>query len=158
VRTPGNSRILRIIGRDLESRGIKAFVILRDSRRYIVQAGYQTPPAPTPMELEYSLKDIEELERQARELRQETIQPSDIFTLAQALRAVGAYIDKKHGTLTRISNNDGGETAFTIEYEDRDGRRVKEEYKGASLYDMCVSMYKQRGKAIGPGAVFARRR
>ena len=48
------SEILRVIGQDLEIRGIKAFDIRDEGDRFFVQCGYQDPPAATPVTLYYS--------------------------------------------------------------------------------------------------------
>ena len=45
------SKALRAIGQDLEARGIKTFVIRCEADLYVVEAGYQSPPAPTPVTL-----------------------------------------------------------------------------------------------------------
>jgi hypothetical protein len=45
------SKALRAIGQDLEMRGIKTFVIRCEADLYVVEAGYQSPPAPTPVTL-----------------------------------------------------------------------------------------------------------
>ena len=58
------SEALRTIGYDLEMRGIKAFVIRCEADLYLVEAGYQSPPAPTPVILHYTLDHIEQLDRE----------------------------------------------------------------------------------------------
>src|SRR5215510_1262877 len=42
------SEALRAIGQDLEARGIKTFVIRPEADFYVFEAGYQSPPAPSP--------------------------------------------------------------------------------------------------------------
>ena len=61
------SEALRTIGQDLELRGIKTFLVRCEAELYVVEAGYQSPPAPTPVTLHYTLDDIEQLDRKARE-------------------------------------------------------------------------------------------
>jgi hypothetical protein len=160
VRAVRNSSILRTIGQDLESRDIKAFIISRVGNRFSVNGSYQTPPATTPINLEYSFSEIDELNSERGHKREESTPRADFFSLAQTLRAIGAYIDKKGGRLTAVSNNhhSGGEASFTIEYESADGKQIVEERNGAAIYDMCVTMYKLRGKANDPGALFRRAR
>ncbi|HEU4345694.1 MAG TPA: hypothetical protein VFU31_29445, partial [Candidatus Binatia bacterium] len=62
---PGFSYVvaLRCIGQDLESRTLKTFDLTVDGDKCVVQCGYQTPPAPTPVTLHYTTDDIEELDR-----------------------------------------------------------------------------------------------
>ncbi|MGH7824934.1 MAG: hypothetical protein ACREQ7_07125 [Candidatus Binatia bacterium] len=160
VRPVKNSSILRTIGQDLESRDIKAFVITREVDRLVVKGSYQNPPSPTPINLDYSLGEIDELDLQRGEKREEIPPSGDFFTLAQTLRAIGGYIDKKGGRLLRISNNDSarGEFFFRIEYESAEGSRIIDDRDGSAIYDICVSMYKLRGKARRAGAVFGRGR
>src|SRR5690349_4673394 len=59
--------VLRSIGEDLELRGIKTFIIRCEDDFFIVDGGYQSPPAATPVSLYYSTTDISELERKVRE-------------------------------------------------------------------------------------------
>ena len=143
------SEILRVIGQDLEIRGIKAFDIRDEGERVFVQCGYQAPPAATPVTLYYSARDIEELKPQGEEKRGQPIKPADFFTLSQTLRAIGGYVDQKKARLIRLSNNDctGGDAVFRIEYETREGERLVEDRSGSALYDLCVNMYKRRGKS-----------
>jgi hypothetical protein len=155
-----NSKILRIIGQDLESRDIKAFIISREGNRFDVQGSYQKPPTETPISLEYGFREIDELDLERGQKREELHPSTDFFTIAQTLRAIGGYVDKKGGRLLRLSNNDQnvGETSYTIEYESADGSHVVEARNGSAIYDMCVTMYKLRGKAREPGALFRRGR
>ena len=89
------SEILRVIGQDLEIRGIKAFDIRDEGERVFVQCGYQAPPAATPVTLCYSARDIEELKPQGAEKRGQSSKPEDFFTISQTLRAIGGYVDQK---------------------------------------------------------------
>jgi len=78
-------------------------------------------------------------------------QPSkqgDFFTLSQTLRAIGGYVDQKKARLIRLSNNDcpGADVVFCIEYETRERERVVDDRSGSAIYDLCVNMYKRRGK------------
>lgn len=160
MRAVNNANILRTIGQDLQSRDIKAFVISREGDRVSVQASYQSPPSPTPITLEYSSKEIHELDGERGQKREDIPPAGDFFTLAQTLRAIGGYIDKKGGRFFRISNNEfnGGEACFKIEYETAEGTRVVDDRIGAAVYDICVSMYKLRGRARTTNVVFGRGR
>jgi hypothetical protein len=160
VRAVNNASILRTIGQDLQSRDIKAFIITREGDRVSVQGSYQSPPSPTPINLEYSSKEIDELDGERGQNREEAPPSGDFFTLAQTLRAIGGYIDKKGGRFFRISNNEcsGGEGFFRIEYETAGGSRVVDDRAGGAVYDICVSMYKLRGRAKAANVVFGRGR
>lgn len=160
MRAVNNANILRTIGQDLQSRDIKAFIISREGDWVSVQGSYQSPPSPTPINLEYSSKEIDELDGERGQKREEIAPSGDFFTLAQTLRAIGGYIDKKGGRFFRISNNEfrGGEAFFKIEYETAEGNRVVDDRVGAAVYDICVSMYKLRGRATPANVVFGRAR
>jgi hypothetical protein len=142
------SEILRVIGQDLEIRGIKAFDIRDEGERVFVQCGYQAPPAATPLTLYYTPRDIEELKPQGAEKRGQSSTSGDFFTLSQTLRAIGGYVDQKKARLIRLSNNDcpGADAVFRIEYETRERERIVEDRSGSAIYDLCVNMYKRRGK------------
>jgi hypothetical protein len=142
------SEILRVIGQDLEIRGIKAFDIRDQGERIFVQCGYQDPPAATPVTLYYTLRDIEELKPQGVEKRGQPSEQGDFFTLSHTLRAIGGYVDQKKARLLRLSNNDcaGADSGFRIEYQTREGERLVDDRSGAAIYDLCVNMYKRRGK------------
>jgi hypothetical protein len=143
------SEILRVIGQDLEIRGIKAFDIRDEGERVFVQCGYQDPPAATPVTLYYTPTDIEELEPQGVEKRGQLSKQEDFFTLSQILRAIGGYVDQKKARLIRLSNNDcpGADVVFRIEYETREREQVVDDRSGSAIYDLCVNMYKRRGKS-----------
>lgn len=145
---PSYSEILRVIGQDLETRDIKAFDIRDDGKRILVRCGYQAPPAETPVTLYYSAKEIEELKPESTEKRGHSSKPEDFFTLSQTLRAIGGYVDQKKARFLRLSNNDcpNADVVFRIEYETRERERVVEDRSGSAIYDLCVTMYKRRGK------------
>jgi hypothetical protein len=142
------SEILRVIGEDLEIRGIKALDIEDQGERILVRCGYQVPPAETPVSLYYTLGDIEELRRGGEEKRGRVAEQKDFFTLSQTLRAIGGHVDQKKARSVRLSNNGfyGADVVFRIEYETRDGERTVADLSGAAIYDLCVTMYKRRGK------------
>lgn len=142
------SEILRVIGQDLEIRGLKAFDIRDEGDRICVQCGYQVPPAATPVTLCYTPRDIEELKPQGAEKRGQSSKPEDFFTISQTLRAIGGYVDQKKARFLRLSNNDcpGADVVFRIEYETRERERLVEDRSGSGIYDLCVNMYKRRRK------------
>ena len=145
------SQILRAIGQDLETRDLTVFEIEKHGERYIVQCGYQFPPAPTPITLEYSLNDIKELDLSGQLTRSDALQTLDFSTLAQSLRTIGGYLDNRKASLVRISNNHlpGTEPAFRIEYKTAEGELLVDDRSAAAIYDIGVYMYKQRRKVNG---------
>jgi hypothetical protein len=143
-----NSEVLRVIGQDLEIRGIKAFDIRAEGDKILVQCGYQMPPAATPVTLSYTPRDLREMRPQGEEKRGQALERRDFFTLSQTLRAIGGFVDEQKARLIRLSNNDftGADVVFRIEYETRAGERLIDNRSGSAIYDLCVNMYKRRGK------------
>jgi hypothetical protein len=145
------SDALRAIGQDLEARGIKTFVIRREADLYVVEAGYQSPPAPTALILHYTLDDLEQLDHEKRERRGEGDYHSnvkDFLTLSQILRVIGVYVGRQEARLLSVSNTASTTTmpVLTIEYETVQGERAVDVRTGSAIYDMCVSIYKLRGR------------
>ena len=156
---PGLSyaKALRCIGQDLELRGLKTFDLSTDGSKYIVECGYQTPPAPTPVILHYTAEDIEQLDRAGAEKRGQSAVSREFLTLSQIFRTIGGFLDKNDSLLRRLSNNHASERGFRIEYGTSDGEQVIDDRPGSAIYDMCVSMYKQRGKLTGAARGVGRR-
>jgi hypothetical protein len=142
---------LRSIGQDLERRGLKTFDICFEGGEFIALCGYQAPPAATPVELKYRPSDIEELDQQGSENRGKAAPPKDFLNQPQIFRTIGGFLDRNEAQLVRLANNDprAKDSTFVVEYTSRDGEHVVDDHAGAAIYDMCVSMYKQRGKLTG---------
>jgi hypothetical protein len=151
---------LRCIGQDLERRGLKAFDIRFEGDEFVAQCGYQAPPAPTPVNIQYTFKDIQDLDSAGEARHGELSSGKEFFSQSQIFRAVGGYLDKSGARLVRLTNNHGAgrEQNFRVEYITRDGERMVDDRPGSALYDMCVMMYKQRGKMTGTGGRFSRPR
>lgn len=151
------SNALRCIGQDLDLRGLRTLDITINGMDYVVRCGYQAPPAEMPVTLHYTSADLEELDRSWREKRGRSSSPKEFVSLVQILRAIGGYLDKGGARLIRIANNQtsGSDPVYTVEYETSDGESVVDDREGAAIYDMCVSMYKQRGRS-NQRASFAR--
>jgi hypothetical protein len=149
---------LRCIGQDLEKRGVKSFDIRLEGTSYVAQCGYQDPPSPTPVTIEYTFNDLQDLDRSGEGKRGKSPTSKEFLNQVQIFRTIGNYIDKNEALLIRITNNDvtGKDSLFKVEYLTRDGERVVDDRAGAAIYDMCVTMYKQRGKMTGTEGALAR--
>jgi hypothetical protein len=145
--------ILRCIGQDLERRGLKAFDIRFDGNAYVAECGYQEPPAPAPVSINYSLDDIDELDRSGENRRGTSLPASEFINQVQIFRTIGSFLDKNELRLIRVTNNDAAQkgSLLVVEYVNKDGERVVDDRAGSAIYDMCVQMYKQRGKLTGTG-------
>jgi hypothetical protein len=146
-----SATVLRCIGQDLELRGLKSFDVRLEGTAYVAQCGYQDPPSPTPVTIQYTLKDLQELDRLGQGKRGESLPSKEFLNQVQIFRTIGSYLDKNEALLIRITNNDasGKDSLFKVEYFTPDGERVVDDRAGAAIYDMCVTMYKQRGKMTG---------
>ena len=149
---------LRCIGQDLERRGIKCFDICFEANEYVALCGYQDPPAATPVTIGYRALDIADLDDAAEEKRGQLPPATDFLNLVQILRSVGGFVDKNEGRLIRVTNNEPwtSEPCIKIEYFNHDGERVLTDLAGAALYDMCVAIYKQRGRLTGTSGRLSR--
>ena len=152
--------VLRCIGQELARRGIKSFDIryMAKQQEYLVQGGYQDPPAQTPVTIAYRAADLAELNQLAVTNRGQAAASTDFLNQAQMFRTVGGYLDKNGAQLVRLTNNElsGGEPSLKVEYISSDREFVVDTYSGANLYGMCVTMYKQRGKLTGTNDRFSR--
>ena len=141
------SETLRTIGQDLDWRGIRTFVIRREADLFIVEAGYQSPPAVTPVTLHYALSDIERLEREVRERNDHLSPVTDFLSLSQIFWAIGTYVSGKQAQFLNVSNtaSTGSIPVLKIEYETAQGDRVVDDLTGSAIYDVCIRIYKLRG-------------
>ena len=138
------SQALRTIGRDLEFRGIKTFLISCAAALYVVEAGYQSPPAPTAFTLHYTLDDIAQLDRETRD-RESAVK--DFLSLSQILSTIASYVAGKGARLLSVSNGASTESTPVVktEYETIQGERVVDDLTGSAIYELCVGLHKLRG-------------
>ena len=149
---------LRCIGQDLERRAIKCFDIRFEANEYLALCGYQEPPAETPVTIRYRAVDLADIDDAGAAKQGQTAPPKEFLNLVQILRAIGGFLDKNEARLIRMTNNEpaAGEPSEKVEYLSRDGERVLADRTGSALYDMCVAMYKQRGRLTGTGERLSR--
>jgi hypothetical protein len=104
---------------------------------------------PTPVTLYYTLDDIEQLDREGREADNCNSVVKEFLSLSQILRAIGSYVGRRGARLLSVSNNalTGTMPVVKIEYETAQGERVVDDRTGSAIYDMCVSIYKLRGRS-----------
>ena len=142
---------LRCLAQDLERRGLKCFDIRVHGEIFTVDGGYQDPPSSTPVSIEYTRRELDEMDQQGETRRGQPFQGQEFINQGQVFRTIGAFLDKNEARLVRLTNNHDKkkDTLFIVEYLTRDGERVVDDRAGAAIYDMCVQMYKQRGKLTG---------
>lgn len=138
---------LRTIGHDLQLRGIKTFLVRCESDLFVVEGGYQSPPAITPITLHYGPGDIKQLNHNSRERNDHLSVGQDFLSLSKILWAIGTYVTGGGSRLLSISNTASTETmpVVQLEYETAQGGRVVDYLKGSALYELCFNVYKLRG-------------
>lgn len=152
------SEALRAIGSDLDLRGIKTFFIYCKADLFVVEAGYQAPPAATPLTLHYNSEDIEQLNCKAQENNDRNSAVKDFLTWSQILWAMGTYVTSKGGRLLSISNRDSTDKmpVVNVEYQTAEGDRVVDNRSGSDIYELCVSLYKAKATSNPNNARYTR--
>ena len=142
------SEALRIVGEDLDLRGIKTLAMRCEADLVVVDAGYQSPPAATPVTIHYARKDIEELDRKARERNDYLSTTRNFIYLSKILSSIGTYVGDKEARLLSLSNIASTEAmpVIDIEYETVQGDRTFERLTDADVYALCVRDHKRRGR------------
>jgi hypothetical protein len=143
-----NSHALRTIGSDLDLRGIKTFAIRCEADLFVVDAGYQSPPAATAFTLHYTKEDIEQLDRKAREQSDYLSAIRSFIYLSEILSSVATYVGDKGARLLSLSNIASSESmpVIEIEYETPQRDRMFESLSGPAIYALCVRDHKRRVK------------
>jgi len=137
------SEALRIIGRDLDLRGIRTFIVRSDADGFIVTGGYQPPPAIMPVTLHYAPSDIEGLHVESN--KGVCLTPTkDFLSLAESLSAIANYVTRKHGRLISVSNTASTATTpvIIIKYALVNCDPIVEILKGPAIYELCICVYK----------------
>lgn len=101
------------------------------------------PPVLTPIELQYTPKDVDRLEQEGQARRTDLHRVPDTASLSQVLRCVGAYLNQKPARLVKLTRE---ADAVTIEYETSLGTELRETFAASALYDLWVRMYMQRAE------------
>ena len=142
------SEALRTVGEDLDRRGIKTVALRFEAKLIVVEAGYQSPPAATPVTLHYGPKDIEDFDRKARERNDYLSATLNFIYLSKILSSIGTYVGDKAARLFSLSNIASTKTMLVIdiEYETVQGNRTFERLTDSDVYALCVRDHKRRGK------------
>jgi len=100
-------------------------------------------PVLTPIELQYTPKDVDRLEQEGQARRTDLHRVPDTASLSQVLRCVGAYLTQKPARLVKLTRE---LDAVTIKYETSLGTELRETFAASALYDLWVRMYMQRAE------------
>jgi hypothetical protein len=99
----------------------------------------------SPIELQYTLKDVDRLEEEGRARRVDPHRTPDAASLSQVLRSIGAYLNQKRAHLLRLSRD---ADSVSVEYKTSLGSILKETLAVGELYDLWVRMYVQRAERV----------
>lgn len=142
---------LRIVGRDLDLRGIRTFIIRCDRDLFVVTGGYQPPPAVMPVTVHYASSDIGRRLIEAK--NNDCLSAArDFSSLAETLSAIGSYVTKKQGRLISVSNTASTPTIpiIIVKYASLESDSVVEIFKGSAIYELCISAYKASSPQTDP--------
>jgi hypothetical protein len=143
-----DSEALRSVGEDLDLRGLKTVALRCETDLIVVDAGYQPPPAVTPVTLHYAPKDIEDFDRKARERNDYLSATRKFIYLSKILSSIGTYVGDKSARLLSLSNLASTQTmrVIDIEYETVLGNLTFERLTDSEVYALCVRDHKRRGR------------
>jgi hypothetical protein len=102
-----------------------------------------TVPLLSPIELQYTNKDIERLEQEGRANRTNPNRIPEYSSLSQILRCVGAYLVQKRARLIKLWRDSD---SVSLEYQTSLGNMLKDTLVVGELYDLWVRMYMQRAE------------
>jgi hypothetical protein len=89
----------------------------------------------------YTLKDIEQLERQGKTKRSRPNRLPDFYSLPNILRTLGAYLDAQGAELIELHKRS---LTITLLYRNREGHPDVEERSIASFYDFFLKLHGRR--------------
>jgi hypothetical protein len=150
VPTTNQSESLRVIGRDLDLRGIRTFIVRCDAELFIVTGGYQSPPAFMPVTLHYASSDMEGLHVESKPYNGNSPTPTkDFSSLAEILSTIASYVTRKHSRLISISNTASTPTSpiIIIKYDSVNSEPVVEIFKGPRFM-ICASVSTRQKPAL----------
>jgi len=156
-RSMGYATALRSVGILLKMHGFQTFDVRCETREYWLKCAFEIPPCSTPIKLRYTIDELKALERKNVANRSGLPGRVDFHGLPEVLRGLGGYIEKKKGNLIKITNNDAtiASGAVKVEYNSSGGYLQEEMLSLASIYEICVRMYKERNQTTTTTNKFA---
>jgi len=150
---------LRCIGQALQDQNIEVFELETEPDEFRAQCGDPNPPYTDLIEIRFSLDQIKNLDREGHARRGQRGATIRFDSVPAMLRAVGDYIDKKHGYLLRLGNtraSDSGLGALEIEYETIEGDARSENLSMSFIREGGVRVYKKRTRLSKPISILTR--
>lgn len=136
---------LRCVGQELQRRNIDVFELKSRSDAFSVQGGDPHPPYTSLVNIKFSRETLLTIDREGRRRRGQAINEIRFDSVPEVLRAVGEYIDKKHGSLRSLNNSvSSSEPTLELEYRSRAGEIESETLTIKFIRDACVRMYQRR--------------
>ena len=158
---PNYARALRCIGQALQDRQIEAFELRSYANDFRLLAGDPNPPYTALIELQFPAHQVEILDRQGQARRGRSAADVRFDSVPEILRAVGEYVDRKHGRLQRIDNitpSNPDDPMLTVEYQNRGGEILTEHFTMGFIREAAVRMYKRRTRVSNPINILTRKR
>ena len=144
------SRLLRVIGQELEAKGIATCCLWTERDRFdviglrtggAVEASFwqrlrakQPAPGYATVELNYSIEALLRLDELNQAKRTLAIPRSDFRTLSEQLRTIGAVVDRRAGQLIRLERvaHEGMIASLAVQYQMATGELMTEEFSAPS--------------------------
>jgi hypothetical protein len=160
---------LRAIGESLEAQGINGFELEKQDENCILRVIAAQPasersffkrivqilrrsqncdqepsdPAAPTQSLCYTPSDISRLMTEQQSQHGAVNVMADAHKLAQVLRVVGDYLDRKEASAFTVSMSGD---SLSVAYETGSGHQINESFTTENLYDRAVNMYLRRSK------------
>jgi hypothetical protein len=149
---------LRSLGQYLEAQRINIFELTCRGERFVVKG---EPEKETSLlaalrqwqqrrrseglnaALTFTRNDLDQLERQGRAQRKQFNRLPDFYSLPNALRTVGQYLELKGAELLELQKR---QLSLTVLSRNNDGHPQMEERSLASFYDLFLKLHDKRGK------------
>jgi len=149
---------LRSLGQYLEAQRIHIFELTCRGERFVVKG---EPEKETSLlaalrqwqqrrrsdglnaSLTFTRNDLDQLERQGRGQRKQSNRLPDFYSLPNALRTVGQYLELKGAELLELQKR---QLSLTVLSRNKDGHPQMEERSLASFYDLFLKLHDKRGK------------
>lgn len=142
---PNYAAAFRCIGQELQSQNVEVFELKTHADEFRLECGDPNPPYTRIIEMSFSKERIERIDREGRRRRGQSTGEIRFDSIPQILRTVGEYLDKKGGSLQRLTNSGASsEEGLELEYQTRAGEIERETLSMSFIREVCVRMYQRR--------------
>jgi hypothetical protein len=156
---PSYAAAFRCIGQELQRRNIEVFELKSHADEFRLQCGDPNPPYTGLIEMLFSKERIQMIDREGQNRRGQSTGEIRFDSIAEILRTVGEYIDKKGGYLRWVNNSgSSSDTALELEYQTKAGQVEMETLTMSFIREACVRMYQRRTGLNDPVNLLTRKR